>query len=384
MINSIDSKRKRTKLSPRREPYWHKLQKGGYVGFRVTPNGSKTWVARLRVGESQRFYSIGGLDTVPVDEQFDAAQKQAREWFSQAGTVKKAGYTIKEVIDDYLKHLEINKGKNSAYDAKTRLYKHVIPDLGKVQLSKLKIKQVNDWKNSLVRISDDEEDVRKSKDGANRLLNYFKAALNLAYKNRIITTNEGWATVEPFQDVGDARKVFLNESQINRLLKKTTGGFHKLIKSALLTGVRYGELAATKVEDFDPIHGTLRLQSRKGKGKLKVWDCYLSNDAITHFKMLAKDKLPTAHLHVKDDGTPWKRSHQHRPMQEAVKAAKLPKKTTLYALRHTYISRALKAGINIHVLAENVGTSVRMIEKHYAKWIKSDRQEMFDQVKMLS
>ena len=40
---------------------------------------------------------------------------------------------------------------------------------------------------------------------------------------------------------------------------------------------------------------------------------------------------------------------------------------TLYSLRHTYATFALKDGIGIHELARQMGTSVGMLEKHYSK-----------------
>ncbi len=43
-----------------------------------------------------------------------------------------------------------------------------------------------------------------------------------------------------------------------------------------------------------------------------------------------------------------------------------------YATKHTYISVALSAGCNIKWLAEQCGTSVAMIEKHYGRYIKDD------------
>ena len=48
---------------------------------------------------------------------------------------------------------------------------------------------------------------------------------------------------------------------------------------------------------------------------------------------------------------------------------------TFYALRHSYISRAIEAGMPLNVLAENCGTSVRMIEKTYAKVLANKRRE---------
>lgn len=39
---------------------------------------------------------------------------------------------------------------------------------------------------------------------------------------------------------------------------------------------------------------------------------------------------------------------------------------TLYSLRHSYITWGLLEGISIHLLAEQCGTSIQMIEKHYS------------------
>ena len=43
------------------------------------------------------------------------------------------------------------------------------------------------------------------------------------------------------------------------------------------------------------------------------------------------------------------------------------KNRTLYSLRHTYATLALRAGISIHTIARQMGTSVLMLEKHYSK-----------------
>ena len=40
---------------------------------------------------------------------------------------------------------------------------------------------------------------------------------------------------------------------------------------------------------------------------------------------------------------------------------------TLYSLRHTYATLALAKGVDIHTLARQMGTSVKMIESHYSK-----------------
>jgi len=374
--NRIDTKTAREKLSPRREPYWYKLQQGCYIGYRASTKPGGSWVARWRDTEGNQHYeSLGPLSHVSETERFDEAQRQARNWLRTLGGATLSGYTIKHAIDDYIEHRKINNGALSATDARQRLYKHAVPSLGHIKLTKLTMQDVTRWRDSLIRISDDEDDVRKSKDGANKLLSTFKAALNLAYRKDVIGTDKAWRRVAAFKDVGAARKVFLSDEQIKALYQSTDGPFNELIKSALLTGARYGEIVNAKVEDFDPRHGTLHLS-----GKTGARDCYLSDTAIAHFKALAKDKLPAAYLHIREDGAPWGRAHQQRPMREAVTKAGLPPETTFYALRHTHISRALLAGVNIQVVAENCGTSIKMIEKHYGKFLKSDRRAMFNQV----
>jgi integrase len=49
---------------------------------------------------------------------------------------------------------------------------------------------------------------------------------------------------------------------------------------------------------------------------------------------------------------------------------------TLYSLRHTYATRSLAKGVDIHTLARQMGTSVLMIEKHYSKITPMLKAEM--------
>ena len=377
MSTTIDSKTKRRSLAIRREPHWQKIQQGAHVGFRKTENGG-TWHGRYRPEGGKRvFDSFGDLAHIPDSEQYDEAIKLVQNWIKSLGNEHHSGYTVKDAIDAYVEKRKIDNSDKSAKDAKQRLYKHAVPQLGNIKLNKLTMNHVKKFRDSLVRLDSDEQDKLKSKDGANKLLSFLKAALNLAYKNDIIGSDRAWKRVESFKDVGTARKVFLTEKQVKQLYKHTEKSFHNLVKGALLTGARYGELITATVADLDIREGTLHLDGKTGKR-----DCYLSDEGLSHYKELSKDKLPAALLHMRDDGDPWGRSHTFRPMKEAIKSAKLPKETTFYALRHTHISRALSAGVNIQVVAENCGTSVRMIEKHYGKFTKADRRAMFNKVKI--
>jgi len=102
--------------------------------------------------------------------------------------------------------------------------------------------------------------------------------------------------------------------------------------------------------------------------------------SLNFFKGLCKDRLPEAHLLVKDDGTQWGKSHHLRSMRDAIKKAKLPGECVFYSLRHYHISKALLSSMPMQVVAENTGTSVRMIEKHYGKFTRADRRQMMNEV----
>ena len=60
----IDTKTVRNKLKPKKEPYWDKVVKSGFIGYRRSSNGG-SWVARFRLSSDiQKYESIGGLEDV--------------------------------------------------------------------------------------------------------------------------------------------------------------------------------------------------------------------------------------------------------------------------------------------------------------------------------
>jgi len=370
----IDTTTKRRNLTPRRNPYFHKLAIGRYIGFRKLKDGG-SWIARIRPeGEGYKFHALGSES----DHTFEQAVELANKWFSQISQMEPEQdhrYTVKSCVADYVDHLRINNGEKSSKGAKQSLEKHLVPKLGKVELIRLTTAQVKRWRNGLVKTSDDPEEVRRSKDTSNRVLSIAKAAFNLAFQSGLVGTDTAWRRVPAFKGVGENRKLFLTDAQVKDLTDVASGGFQQLIRGAVLTGARYGELSAVRVHDLDVINGLLHLNGKTGPR-----DCYLSDDALKFLKEAAKNRLPDAFLFVKDDGIPWGKSHQYRPMKEAVRAAKLPSETVFYSLRHYHMSKALLAHIPAQIIAENCGTSIRMLEKHYGKFMATDRRKMMNQV----
>ena len=92
---------------------------------------------------------------------------------------------------------------------------------------------------------------------------------------------------------------------------------------------------------------------------------------------MAAGKKPSDVLVPRADGERWGRDQQRPPMQRALKAAGLPADgPSIYTIRHSVISRAIERGMPLTLIAENVGTSVRMIEMNYGKFIAQTRRDL--------
>ena len=136
-----------------------------------------------------------------------------------------------------------------------------------------------------------------------------------------------------------------------------------LITGALLTGCRYGELAAMTVADFSPDAGTVRVRTSKSGRPRHVVLPQEGQDFMTN---LAAAKPGSARLFVHSNGRPWAKSEQQRPLATACIAARIDPPVNFHGLRHTYASRLAMRNVPLAVIAVQLGHSdTRMVEKHY-------------------
>ena len=387
----IDTQAQRDKLAVRIEPYWNRVMAGGYLGFRRTATGG-TWIARFRHPDGRQEYNALklALDVQPTEAR-DVAQREAQKWMDAltSGAIKagSGGYKVSDAADAYVKSVRARKGEAAKADAQGRVdrkIKHVpgterVSDLWSRRVDRLTKGEIEEWLHSMIPQGLDEEGERKAKDSANRNLTTLKAILNHAWKAERVSNPGPWSKVEPYAKVAKSRRVFLTLEQRRRLLDHTEGAFRVLLEAAMLTGARYGELRQLTVQDFDRAERKLEIH----KGKTGVRTVALNDAAHGFFSRIARGKLPTAPLLARDDGMPWAHSDQDELMRAAVKRAKLPKETVFYTLRHTFIATALKGGIDIASIAKNCGTSVRIIERNYSKFIPGDVSERLNAVALV-
>jgi integrase len=204
-----------------------------------------------------------------------------------------------------------------------------------------------------------------------------KALLNHAMRDPAhgLTDDSAWRFVQPFYKVSKPRDIRYTDDEVRRLVGSAGDtATANLITGAYLIGARYGELAEARISHFDARAKTLRVNV----GKTGTRTIILQTSATNFLKRLATGRSREDFLFVRSDGSRWKRSDQTRPIKDALKKAKLPPDGSIYALRHTYVSHAIEGGVPLNVIADNCGTSVRMIEKTYAKILAEKRRDFIE------
>jgi site-specific recombinase XerD len=366
-----------TKLTPRREPYWGPpLADDLTLGFRKIDAARGTWIARKRKdtkpGRGEGRYAYRALGAASDKNDFEAARQASLKWreATDAGVTDDA-VTVADACREYVEHLRREKGDVSARDAEMRFNRTVYgKPFGSISVAKLRTPRFKEWRDGL----------ELSKGSSNRTLTALKAALNLAVTNRRVMPGVAreWGDVKPYKDATNRRTLFLDLRQRRRLLENARGAVRDLIEAVALTGARAGELTKASRSQFDQ-----RLKNMTFRGKTGSRAVPLSDAALVVFKRAAKGKLPSAPLFTRDDGKAWAHSDWDELVRAAAEAAKLPKGTCLYTLRHSFVTQAITDGMTTLDVARLCGTSVGMIEKHYGHLVADAARKRLAAVTML-
>jgi integrase len=386
----LETRAARDRLKARPEPHYRtvipQLLALGYK--KRHPGVAGYWVARRYISEDGRVgvkgspYRITTLGLADDYEDADGervlsfaqAQEKARER-AAAAAAPSGAMSVGDALEAYVLHLE--KDSKSVRDARSRTRAHILPAFGKTAISDLTTAAISKWHEKLastparVRSSkgaplqykktSDQETSRRRRSTANRTLTVLKAALNFAAKGKHGPTP--WRDVKPYASVDTARVRYLSIDEAQRLIHACPPAFRLVVRAALATGCRYGELAALNVGDFSPDSRTLHIRtSKSGKGRHVA----LADEGVKLFERLVTGRASTVPMLERSDGTRWLSSQQGRPMAEACRNSQINPPANFHALRHTFASHAIMNGAPLFVVARNLGHSTTtMVEKHY-------------------
>jgi integrase len=388
----VDSRTARAKLPRRREPYWTSISAGCAIGYRRGAKGG-TWIARLRDDEGKQHYeALGAADDILDPDgltvfSFQQAQEKARRFFiakvrALTAQTLDGPYSVNAALDDYFTERERRGSKGmraDQYSAAARIR----PALGNVEVCKLTPGRIRQWQAEMEKApkllrsakgttqrrtaaidNSNLDAIRARKASTNRLLTILKAALTFAFQEGKAPTDDAWRKVKPAKEVDAPIVRFLSQVECIRLVNACQGAFRDLVRGALVTGCRYGELCRLRVADFSPESGTVSIRVSKGGKRRHV---ALNHEGQILFAGLTLGQKRTDLIFVRDDGKAWAASHQQRPLEEASKIAKLDPPATFHILRHTYASALAAKGVPMRVIADQLGhADTRMTERHYA------------------
>ena len=368
--------------------HWRAIDRGIHLGYRKGKNAG-AWIARFR--KEDRVYKTGAIGL--ADDRLDAdgidvldysqALKKAQRWCQdhaqvETGTKQIGPYKVTDAIREYMEWFRTHRKSSS--QTQSVIDAHILPKLGSIPIIKLTPQRIRKWHEALANtpprlrsgsgrprryrdISNDQDGLRKRKASANKALNILKAALNRAYQEGSVPSDEGWRRVKPFRNVDEAKVRYLNNDESRRLINTCDPDFSQLVKAALLTGCRYGELTALLCSDLNIESGTIYIrESKSGKPR----SVPLNDEGIEFLTSITAGKNENERIFTRSDGMPWGRSHQRRRLNDAANRVGISD-VSFHILRHTYGSALAMQGVPMAVIAAALGHSdTRMTEKHYA------------------
>src|ERR1700738_3934188 len=351
MARTVNSKDLGTRTARRAIPIGSKimlpLSHGRALGYR---KGSKwgVWLARFDADGFRKEEKLGLADDILDAEgtrvlDFAQAQEKARTWFLSATTLatgehvsRRGGYTVNQCCLDYLKHLE-HRGAPDYRKTKYDLDAYATPKLGLLQVAKLTRPKLEEWRADIAASPrrtnrkhkqnnqphiQTEEDLRKRRATANRIMRRLRAALNLALEEGRVYANPMAWKVLPFENVEVARAIFLSEKDQRTFVKACAKekDFQWLVRAGLYTGARYGELGRLSVGDFNASAGTLFIAKSKGGQQRHV---HLALAGGRLFREVCANRDPPETMFLRESGDPWAKDSQKKPMRRAVTKTKV-------------------------------------------------------------
>ena len=289
--------------------------------------------------------------------------------------------TVAEAAAHYL--VWFKEHRKSYRETEATVNAHILPALGTHLISELTSKMIRHWLDRLATqparkrssplstkpafrekaITGDAKRARKST--ANRILTVLKAILNKAFQDGMVSDDTAWRRVKPFENADEPVTRFLTEAESTRLVNACMPDFRPLVKAALFTGCRYGELTRLLSKDVNLDTGMIYLtpEAKSGKGR----HVSLSAEGQDFFKSAIVGKVGKDHVFTRSDGDPWGKNHNVRLLKAACEQARIEPEIGFHELRHTYASTLAQMNVDLLTISKLLGhADTRITSRHYA------------------
>ena len=357
---NLTTKTSRKALTPRHEPYPARVHKGLTLLFRKPESGAETWQVRARVHGGYKQKSLGAVSSaLDYTEACDAARDQLQKWKNDEPEVDES-LTLTQLVKQYI---EANKNlkANRNWEAETKKRaKQIVYDrkIGKVRVSALRPKHITALQRELAAGG-------MKPSSVNRSCTVVRAALNWAFREEIMTRRPHASVPRAKEGKPEARHKF-TMSEVSEVIRDAPESLKPILTGMAYTGCRPVGARRLQVKDVDLKHGQVWFTSLKGdSGQAQKYYTTLNGAALDFFKAQIEDKNPEDYVFTQANGQPWSERNLPERFRSYREKAELEGWDTLYVIRHSVITNAIKQGIPATQAAEEYGTSLEYIQKNY-------------------
>jgi len=327
-----------------------------------------------------------GPDDKPTGPTYLAALKKFTELMQTANADKAdQGNTVRLVCELYGQHLESN-GRTGSLRILRDTCKSALERFGDLTLSEFKVFHVTEWLEAMA---------KPRRDSKGRTGKWNETYRNMAARTLVCALNwaknQGLISRHCLDRKGAVKtkkrsrgeEAYIPQAVYDTLIAAVNPNFAELLEVIRHTGCRPGEAYHIEARYYRPADkivvypghpkpGEFEWKNAGKSGKDRV--IYLDDKLV---------KIVERRIKLRPEGPIFRTTRNRRWGNEAVstelrwyaKKLKLPTAPTAYGLRHSFATDWLLESGSIKVLADLIGTSVAMIEKHYGH-LQVDKAKM--------
>ncbi|MGD0465390.1 MAG: tyrosine-type recombinase/integrase [Gammaproteobacteria bacterium] len=379
----IETREARLKLKQRHEPYWRLIHPGCHLGYRKGVLGGVWMLRRLKSDSRYTKMVLGDADDMTDSDgiiilSFKGSLQKAFGIIESSNPCQK-NLTVNYAVNHYL--IWYKQNRKAYTETASCIEAHIRPLLGTKLIADLTTREIKLWHQKLAEqparkrsssfggqqfklLPQTDDQKRSRRNTANRILTVLKAILNKAFQEEYVNSDLAWKRVKPFANVDEPVIRFLNQNECVRLINACQIDLRNLVKGALYSGCRYGELAKLQVKDISITQASVYIQpSKSNKGR----HVPLTVEGLSLFKSLIIGKLGDQYVFTKLDNKPWGKNHYTRLLKDACEAAKILPAISFHELRHTYASFLAQKGADLLTISKLLGhADTRVTSRHYA------------------
>jgi len=395
----LTSQKLRESLPPRKAIYWYELGLGRHVGILRKAGTGTVWKARYRAKNGMYHEtSLGIMETgCNPGLTFEQAVREAELWFASASVAGNAisrhivryndqliycpigsVYTVGHALRDYLEWKRLAAAPTHFYSVLSLINHHLVGRVANVPLADFNgrhfhslcvdvletpPKYGNRPIGPRLKISElSPEALRKRKKTLNALISTLRGAFALAWDNGEIDTDRPQRCLRLLPNVDRPRMIFLSREECTKLTTASRPDLRALVLGGLYTGCRVRELVELRVSDVARDGFGIYVSPSKNYRPRFV---LLPEEGMAFFLSLCQNKQGHEHVFLNQDGRPWSDRYKHL-FRELVTACGLPTETVFHSLRHTYASQLVQAGMQLSIVAKQLGhADIATVDRTY-------------------